>query len=102
MTKYFDNQPPTKTYEYLVSGLPVIATGTKENAKILNDSCGVLIDDNEVSFALGLQAIVSKRKTFNSAKIRNMYQENLWENIVNNNLKNYIEELIRTNEVHQK
>jgi len=95
MTKYFDNQPPTKTYEYLVSGLPVIATKTKENVKILNELSGVLIDDNKDSFALGLQTIISKREAFNSESIRNMYKDNLWENIVTDNLKKYIVELVK-------
>ena len=94
ITKYFDNQPPTKTYEYLISGLPVIATKTNENVKILNDLSGVLIDDNKDSFALGLQTIISKRKVFNSELIRNMYKNNLWENIVLDNLKTYFDELM--------
>jgi glycosyltransferase involved in cell wall biosynthesis len=94
-TKYFDNQPPTKTYEYLVSGLPVIATRTKENIKILNDKSGVLIDDNADSFAAGLQKIIEKRNLFQSKTIRNLYRENCWENIMNNNLKNYVEKLIQ-------
>ena len=94
MTKYFDNQPPTKTYEYLLSGLPVIATNTKENIKILKDNCGVLIDDNEDAFALGLKALIGKRKIFNSEDIRNLYKDNLWENITSNNLKRYIDELV--------
>ncbi len=95
MTKYFDNQPPTKTYEYLVSGLPVIATKTNENVKILNDLSGVLIDDNKDSFAMGLQAIISKREVFNSEIIRKMYKNNLWENIVTDNLKKYIDTLVK-------
>lgn len=97
MTKYFDNQPPTKTYEYLLSGLPVIATKTKENIKILTSNCGVLIDDNENSFAVGLSTIISQKELFASEEIRASYQENLWENIVNDNLKTYIETLTSKN-----
>ena len=94
ITKYFDNQPPTKTYEYLLSGLPIIATKTKENVKIINENCGVLIDDNEDSFALGLASIIAQRTKFNSDNIRNLYQDNLWANITSNNLKYYIDDLI--------
>ena len=30
-TPYYDVQPPTKTFEYLLAGMPVIATATSEN-----------------------------------------------------------------------
>jgi len=98
MTKYYDNQPPTKTYEYLLSGLPVIATKTKENSKILtNGDCGVLIDDNAGSFAAGLKKIAVNREIFNSEQIRNSYRENLWSNIVLNKLKPYLDKLSNNN-----
>ena len=102
MTEYFDNQPPTKTYEYLLSGLPVIATSTKENINILNENYGVLINDNSDSFAKGLQAIIAKRNGFKSEDIRKSCEENLWENIVNDNLKNYIDILTNKNSFSRK
>lgn len=98
MTKYYDNQPPTKTYEYLLSGLPVIATKTKENSKILNnDNCGVLIEDNAGSFAAGLNRIAANRQIFQSEKIRNSYRENLWSNVVLNKLMPYLDKLSNNN-----
>ena len=42
----FNYNPPLKTFEYLACGLPVIATRTKSNSKIVTDRFnGVLIDD---------------------------------------------------------
>ena len=62
MTEYYDKQPVTKTYEYLLSGLPAIATATYEHKVIINGSNGVLIDDNPESFAIGLEECLSKLK----------------------------------------
>lgn len=90
----FKNQPPTKTYEYLLSGLPVIATKTKENVNIVSEGCGVLIDDKIETFVSGLNKVVEMRSTFNSEKIKSFYEENLWKNIVLNNLKPFILSLI--------
>jgi nucleoside-diphosphate-sugar epimerase len=57
MLKCFDNQPPTKTFEYLLSGMPVIATATNANKDIINDVNGVLINDNSEEVYNGLTAI---------------------------------------------
>lgn len=86
MTAYFDKQPPTKTFEYLMSGMPVIATNTFENRRIINDQCGVLVDDNAVSFANGLKKINDKRNDFSSLAIGKLYLDSTWENIVNSKL----------------
>jgi glycosyltransferase involved in cell wall biosynthesis len=45
----YDNQPPTKTYEYLMANCFVIASGTLENKKIINKSNGIIIDNSESS-----------------------------------------------------
>ncbi len=94
MTQYYENQPPTKTFEYLLSGLPVIATRTNANVEILNDNCGVLIEDNARAFAKGLKELIGKRHFFDTQKIKELYQDNLWGNIVQNNLKPYVYQLI--------
>jgi hypothetical protein len=44
-TDYFDCQPVTKTFDYLLSGMPVIATNTFENKKIINSLNGICITD---------------------------------------------------------
>jgi glycosyltransferase involved in cell wall biosynthesis len=94
MVEHYTNQPPTKTYEYLLSGLPVIATKTNANLEILNRQCGVLIEDNPDSFFGGLQEMAGNLSSFEHVDIRSFYSEYLWKNIVNNNLRSFILKLI--------
>lgn len=85
ITEYYNNQPPTKTYEYILSGLYTIATATNSNREIINNTNGILIKDNPVSFSQALEFIYINRN-FNSVKIRDTLKEHTWENIVNNSL----------------
>jgi len=89
LTKQYDRQPPTKLFECLLSGIPVIATETYENKRIVNNNNGILIKDNSGSFAEGLETIWNNRGLYNSKKIREEVSEYTWENIVMNNLKPY-------------
>jgi glycosyltransferase involved in cell wall biosynthesis len=82
LTSYFDGQPPTKTFEYLLSGLPVIATNTKANNNIVNMNSGILVDDTIESFKQGIEQLANRRDIFQSNKIRIYYAANLWETIV--------------------
>jgi glycosyltransferase involved in cell wall biosynthesis len=91
LTEYFQNQPPTKTFEYLLSGLPVIATATIENSKIINISNGVLIQDKVESIRSGLHELFTNRLLFDSESIKKALEHFLWKNIVLNNLKPYLE-----------
>lgn len=81
LTEYYDNQPPTKTFEYILAGMPVIATNTKENRKIINCVNGVLIDDTVDGFYRGLTLLYNNRLQYNSQKIIMSGIENTWENI---------------------
>lgn len=80
---YYEYQTPTKTFEYLISGLPVIATGTYENKKILKDWSGVVIEDNPEAFCEGVALLQEKKKNFNSERIRTEYAKHTWDNAVN-------------------
>ncbi|HEV7736851.1 MAG TPA: glycosyltransferase, partial [Chlamydiales bacterium] len=83
MTTYYDHQPPTKTFEYLLSGLAVIGTRTKENSKVLTDNPGaVLIDDNEVEFAAALPKMKDILKYFDASKTVESSQQYSWHSIV--------------------
>lgn len=93
MTDYYDCQPVTKTFEYLLSGMPVIATQTSENRKVIKEENGVLVGDNAEDFYSGLKAIFEKRQRFDSAKIRCKATGYTWENIVKNNLKPYLADI---------
>ncbi len=81
MTKYFECQPPTKTYEYVNSGMVCITTNTYENKLLINKTNGVLCDDNPTSFSEGLSRIVQNREFYNSNTIRTTLKDNNWETI---------------------
>lgn len=86
---WYDFQPATKTYEYLLSGLPVIATNTYENRQVINEKNGVLIDDNPDSFASGLEKMYNTIDCFDENTVRRSVQDHEWENIALK-LKNYL------------
>ena len=88
-TTYFKFQPVTKTYEYLMAGMPVIATGTFENMKIINNRNGFIIEDNPKSFANSLKSILLKINDFDDHFIRESVAEYNWESIIAR-LKEYI------------
>ncbi|WP_177166605.1 glycosyltransferase [Nitrosomonas sp. Nm51] len=84
LTSYFDSQPPTKTYEYLMSGMPVIATKTNANQLIINNDNGVLIGDSPYEVCLGIKTMLQKMNRFSSKKIRMSSQDYEWSKIVDN------------------
>lgn len=85
-TPYYDKQPPTKTYEYLLSGLVCLATNTSENRRIINSINGVLINDNPEDFNIGLNKIIASKEAFSSGKIRQSVIGFTWQNIVTKKL----------------
>lgn len=86
ITPYFDVQPPTKTYEYIQSGMICLATATSENKQIVTDQNGVLCFDNPTSFATALKTILENRKNYSSDSIRSTVANSTWKNIVENQL----------------
>lgn len=94
ITEYYDCQPATKTFEYLLSGMPIIATMTSENKSVIHSENGVLINDDANDFCRAIKEIYSKRQTFNSAQIRMDSAPYTWEKVVLNNLKVYFENKI--------
>lgn len=87
ITDYYDDQPPTKTFEYIGSGLFTIATATNENKKIINNENGMLISDTVEDLANALYELYMKRFTIEDNMVRNSLKEYSWENIVNLKLK---------------
>lgn len=79
ITDYFNVQPVTKTFEYLLSGMPVIATNTDENRYIINCENGVLIQDCAEEFYNGLKQIYERRMIYDSTAIRNSSEKYHWE-----------------------
>ena len=90
ITDYYQCQPPTKTYEYINAGLLCIGTSTKENEKLITEVNGVLCNDDADSFSDALEDVFVSRKKFDSRQIRETLMRYSWENIVNINLKKYL------------
>lgn len=88
---HYEHQPPTKTYEYLLSGMAVIATGTKENKKVINYSNGIIIKDSVEDIYTGLKEIYNRRNLYDTEGIQKDSRKYSWEDIVNGNLIPYIE-----------
>lgn len=91
MTPYFDHQPPTKTFEYILSGLYCVATATTENGKLINESNGVIIDDTEMGVVEGLETYMERRHLLSDKTIRESLLDCQWERIVNDRLVTIIE-----------
>lgn len=84
ITSYYDVQPATKTFEYLLSGMPVLATATSENRLVINPSNGVLVADTSDAYCHGLIDISNRLKLYDSAQIRRESDRYSWKIIVDN------------------
>lgn len=87
MTDFYNFQPPTKTFEYILSGMPCIATKTYENVKFISEKNGVLCHDNPESFCESLEYLLSQKKIYKSSVIRETLIDHTWKKIVDNDLK---------------
>jgi glycosyltransferase involved in cell wall biosynthesis len=93
ITPYYDFQPPTKTFEYLLSGMPCVATATYENKQIITEANGVLCDDNAEAFAQALEQMSERLSAFDSETIREQSRCFSWETIVKTHLLPYLQQL---------
>ncbi len=93
ITNYFNYQPPTKTYEYLMNGLVVIATNTYENKKIINRENGILINDDIDNIYNGINFIFYNLNSFNSSFIQKNSYKYSWEYIINDYLRPIIDKV---------
>lgn len=89
ITDYYNDQPPTKTFEYLQAGLPTLATDTAANRKIINNTNGELIHDNYLEFSKGLQKILEKLPYYDYFVIKESVKAFTWE-IVTKKLEKYL------------
>jgi glycosyltransferase involved in cell wall biosynthesis len=85
-TSYFDYQPSTKVFEYVLSGLFCIATSTYSNRELINDDNGTLIQDTAEAFAEALENIYLNKYSMDSNSIRNTLMDYTWEKIVSDKL----------------
>lgn len=84
MNESYDLQPPTKTYEYIGAGIPVIATATTENKEIVNDDNGILCQNTPESFADALEQFWMHRHEYHLKKIQSTIKNSTWEVVVFN------------------
>ncbi len=87
ITPYFNCQPPTKTYEYALSGMACVATETNENKKLINYCNGELCKDTPNDFACALEKLYNRRQQLKTETIINSLKDNSWNNIVSLKLK---------------
>lgn len=94
ITDFYKYQPPTKTFEYVLSGMVCIATNTYENRKLIGEMNGVLCKDTAESFCSSLISVVKKSKQYSSMDIRQSLDHFTWRNIISWNLKPYLNQLL--------
>lgn len=90
ITDYYQYQPPTKTFEYVMAGLFTIATATQSNKEIISEINGLTIIDSPDAFADAIVTVYDKRSTINSYEISHSLEEYRWDNIVNKYLVNIL------------
>lgn len=86
ITDYFEHQPPTKTFEYCISGLFCLATGTMANKDIITSDCGIIINDTAQDVKEGLIKYWSIRTTINETAVRSALESSKWQVIVETHL----------------
>lgn len=86
ITAYYQFQPPTKLYEYLLSGMACIATDTIANAAVICDKNGIIIKDDEESVEEGLLELDKRLTSYNSKLIVESSMPHHWDNIVKESL----------------
>ncbi|MFZ2322077.1 MAG: hypothetical protein WAV89_00115 [Ignavibacteriaceae bacterium] len=87
ITPWYDNQPVTKTYEYILSGMICLGTATYENKKTINKINGVLYSGDSNSLSDAINFVWENRENYNSSNIRSTLTEFTWENIIKNKLE---------------
>lgn len=86
ITEYYQNQPPTKTFEYCNSGLYCIATNTLANKELITDDNGCLIEDSPYGVCQGLKNFLLVSDIINEEKIKASLSQYSWYSIVKNKL----------------
>lgn len=81
ITPWFDVQPPTKTFEYIVNGMVCIATDTTENSRVITENNGIIVKDNEESLFQGMVKILKLRGKYNRSLIVKESNRYTWESV---------------------
>lgn len=83
MTEYYEHQPATKSFEYILSGLYTIATGTYCNKEIITVKNGVIIEDVPESFANAILDLNDRKGDIDCKAISKTLEDYEWKNVVN-------------------
>lgn len=86
VTDYYQHQPPTKLYEYLLSGMACIATNTISNEEVVSESNGIVTCDNPHAVCQGLIEINVAKTKFSSENIGLTSQRYHWRTIIKESL----------------
>ncbi|MBL7700301.1 MAG: glycosyltransferase, partial [Chitinophagaceae bacterium] len=84
LTQFYHLQPNTKTYEYLVNGIPVIGTATLDNIQILEAArvpSGVLIQDSAEGMEEAVGKILESRHLYKKEDIALEFNRFEWDNV---------------------
>ena len=94
MTPYFHCQPATKIFEYLLAGMPVMATATEENRLVVTPDLGILHEDTAEGFCEGLHRLADSLGTYDSSHITAAATRYSWESIVRDRLEPMLEQVL--------
>ncbi len=87
---FFDRQPPTKTYEYVLSGLYVLGTDTAANRELINPANGILFQDTAEAFAAALEKTFLRRHEICEGDVRGSLAQYSWKLIVDKIIDNLL------------
>lgn len=86
VTRGFMYQPPTKTFEYINSGLWCIATATAANEAVVTAENGIIIADTPEAFREALLRFDAVRGSLSDSAIRSSGRPYLWPSIIDSQL----------------
>lgn len=93
ITGFYNHQPPTKTFEYILSGMACIATDIDANRQLISHENGLICQDSAESFAGALRKISDNKDKLKTEKIRASLNAFSWENIIKNSLEPFLQKV---------
>ncbi len=88
LNRYYQFQPLTKLFEYLLAGIPCLASNTYENRGIITSTNGLILENNsKEEFCKALLKLAESIDNLNSEIIRNSVKTYTWEHISHSILK---------------
>lgn len=82
LAEHYRHQPPTKIYEYVLSGIWTIATCTDASTALIDDTNGTLTDDTPQGLAQGLETYLERRDSITDGAVRRSLAHCTWPKVV--------------------